>query len=206
MHAILSSPNNRVQGFLAAGHVSAIMGYWEYPPLAEQYGVPMVVTGFEPLDIVQGILATVKQLEAGKAEAENAYQRAVTFEGNIPAQNVINQVFEIRDRQWRGIGTIPASGWGLRPELAEFDAEQRFDVSSIQPEESPLCIAGLILQGLKKPHDCPAFGTLCTPESPLGATMVSSEGACAAYYRYGRHLTDLSVDMVATDVSGIHAG
>jgi hydrogenase expression/formation protein HypD len=203
MHAILGSPNNRVQGFLAAGHVCAIMGYWEYPPLAEQYGVPMVVTGFEPLDIVQGILATVKQLEAGRAEAENAYQRAVTFEGNIPAQKVINQVFEVRDRQWRGIGTIPASGWGLRPELAAFDAEQRFDVSTIHPEESPLCIAGQILQGLKKPHDCSAFGTLCTPETPLGATMVSSEGACAAYYRYGRHLSDLSVDMVATDVSSL---
>ncbi len=205
MHAILGSPNNRVQGFLAAGHVCAVMGYWEYPPLAEQYRVPMVVTGFEPLDIVQGILATVKQLEAGKAEAENAYQRAVTFEGNIPAQKVLAQVFETRDRVWRGIGMIPASGWGLRPEFAEFDAEGRFDVSSIHPQESPLCIAGQILQGLKKPHDCSAFGTLCTPENPLGATMVSSEGACAAYYRYGRHLTDLSVDQIATDVSAIHA-
>ena len=188
MHAILGSPHNRVQGFLAAGHVSAVMGYWEYPPIAEQYGVPIVVTGFEPLDVAQGILATVRQLGAGQHKVENAYGRAVTFEGNIPAQRVIEQVFEVRDRQWRGIGLIPASGWGLRAEYADFDAEQRWDVSGIQPQESPLCIAGQILQGLKKPHDCAAFGVQCTPESPLGATMVSSEGACAAYYRYGRHL------------------
>ena len=189
MHAILGSPHNRVQGFLAAGHVSAVMGYWEYPPIAAQYGVPIVVTGFEPLDVAQGILATVRQLEAGRHEVENAYSRAVTFEGNIPAQRVIEQVFEVRDRQWRGIGVIPASGWGLRAEYADFDAERRWDVSSIRPQESPLCIAGQILQGLKKPHDCTAFGVQCTPESPLGATMVSSEGACAAYYRYGRHLS-----------------
>ena len=189
MHAILGSPHNRVQGFLAAGHVCAVMGYWEYPPIAAQYGVPIVVTGFEPLDVAQGILATVRQLEAGRAEVENAYSRAVTFEGNIPAQRVIEQVFEVRDRQWRGIGLIPASGWGLRAEYAEFDAERRWDVSGIRPQESPLCIAGQILQGLKKPHDCAAFGVHCTPESPLGATMVSSEGACAAYYRYGRHLS-----------------
>ena len=188
MHAILGSPHNRVQGFLAAGHVCAVMGYWEYPPIAAQYGVPIVVTGFEPLDVAQGILATVRQLEAGRHEVENAYGRAVTFEGNIPAQRVLEQVFEVRDRQWRGIGLIPASGWGLRAEYAEFDAERRWDVSDIHPQESPLCIAGQILQGLKKPHDCPAFGIQCTPESPLGATMVSSEGACAAYYRYGRHL------------------
>ena len=189
MHAILGSPHNRVQGFLAAGHVCAVMGYWEYPPIAAQYGVPIVVTGFEPLDVAQGILATVRQLEAGRHEVENAYGRAVTFEGNIPAQRVLEQVFEVRDRQWRGIGLIPASGWGLRAEYAEFDAERRWDVSDIHPQESPLCIAGQILQGLKKPHDCPAFGIQCTPESPLGATMVSSEGACAAYYRYGRHLS-----------------
>ena len=121
MHAILGSPHNRVQGFLAAGHVNAVMGYWEYPPIAAQYGVPIVVTGFEPLDVAQGILATVRQLEAGRAEVENAYGRSVTFEGNIPAQRVIEQVFEVRDRQWRGIGLIPASGWGLRAEYAEFD-------------------------------------------------------------------------------------
>ena len=188
MHAILGSPENRVQGFLAAGHVCAVMGYWEYPPIAEQYQVPIVVTGFEPLDVVQGILETVRLLEAGEARVANAYQRAVTFEGNKPAQVILEQVFELRDRKWRGIGEIPQSGWGLRSEFAAFDAENRFDVSGIQTEESPLCIAGQILQGLKKPSDCPAFGQQCTPESPLGATMVSTEGACAAYYRYGRHL------------------
>jgi hydrogenase expression/formation protein HypD len=188
MHAILSSPQNRVQSFLAAGHVCAVMGYWEYPPIAEKYQVPVVVTGFEPLDILQGVLKTVQQLEEGRAEVENAYGRAVTFEGNKPAQAVINQVFEVCDRKWRGIGTIPASGWRLRPEFAEFDAEARFDVRAIQPEESPLCISGLILQGLRKPDQCPAFGRECTPEHPLGATMVSGEGACAAYYRYKRDL------------------
>jgi hydrogenase expression/formation protein HypD len=186
MHAILGSPANRVQGFLAAGHVCAVMGYWEYPPIAERYGVPIVVTGFEPLDIAQGILRTVELLEAGQAKAENAYARAVTFEGNRPAQQVISQVFMEIDRKWRGIGMIPMSGWGLRPEFAEFDAERRFDVAAIQSQESSLCIAGKILQGLKKPLDCPAFGSACTPEHPLGATMVSSEGACAAYYQYGR--------------------
>jgi hydrogenase expression/formation protein HypD len=193
MHAILGSPHNRVQGFLAAGHVCSVMGYWEYPPLAEKYGVPIVVTGFEPLDIVRGILATVRQLEAGRAEAENAYERAVTFEGNKPAQAVINQVFQLQDRKWRGIGEIPMSGWGLRPEFDAFDAEQRFDVTAIRPEESSVCISGLILQGLKRPSDCPAFGTQCTPEQPLGATMVSSEGACAAYYQYRGDLATLEV-------------
>jgi hydrogenase expression/formation protein HypD len=188
MHAILGSPNNRVQGFLAAGHVNAVMGYWEYPAIAEQYGVPLVVTGFEPLDILQGILGVVRQLENGRAEVENAYGRAVTYEGNQPAQAVINLVFQVCDRKWRGIGTIPASGWCLRPEFAAFDAERRFDVEAIQPEESPLCISGLILQGLKRPDECPAFGKECTPEHPLGATMVSGEGACAAYYRYKRDL------------------
>lgn len=184
MHAILGSPDTRVQGFLAAGHVCAIMGYWEYPPIAEQYQTPIVVTGFEPLDILQGILMTVRQLEEGRCEVENAYARAVTFEGNKPAQAVIDQVFTECDRKWRGIGTIPNSGWCLRPELESFDAELRFEVTDIQPEESPLCISGMILQGLQKPLDCPAFGKECTPEHPLGATMVSSEGACAAYYRY----------------------
>ena len=186
MRAILQSPHNRVQGFLAAGHVCAVMGYWEYPPIAEQFQVPIVVTGFEPLDIVRGIQHTIKQLEAGEARAENAYERAVTFEGNQAAQKVIQQVFESYDRKWRGIGTIPASGWALRSAFSAYDAEARFDVGDIRPEESPLCIAGLILQGQKKPMDCEAFGTLCTPQNPLGATMVSSEGACAAYYRYAR--------------------
>ncbi|MCB9442969.1 MAG: hydrogenase formation protein HypD [Ardenticatenaceae bacterium] len=186
MHAILGSPNNRVQAFLAAGHVNAVMGYWEYPPIAAQYNVPMVVTGFEPLDILQGILMVVKQLAEGRAEVENGYGRAVTYEGNKPAQAVINQVFQECDRKWRGIGTIPMSGWCLRPEFAQFDAERCFDVGDIHPEESPLCQAGLVLQGLLKPDECPAFGKECTPEHPLGATMVSGEGACAAYYRYKR--------------------
>jgi hydrogenase expression/formation protein HypD len=186
MHAILGSPENRVQGFLAAGHVCAVMGYHEYPPIAERYRVPIVVTGFEPLDLVRGIERAVRQLERGAAEAENAYARIVRFEGNRPAQELIHRTFEDCDRAWRGIGVIPQSGWRLRAELAEFDAERRFDVGAIRPVESPDCVAGLILQGLRKPHECSAFGSLCTPEHPLGATMVSSEGACAAYYRYGR--------------------
>ncbi len=186
MHAILSSPRNRVQGFLAAGHVCAVMGYWEYPPIAEQYGIPMAVTGFEPLDIAEGILSVVRMLEDGRVEVDNAYARAVTFEGNKPAQTVIQKAFMDCDRSWRGIGEIPMSGLRLRPELAAFNAEIRFNVDSIHTEESPLCIAGEILQGFKKPFHCPAFGDQCTPESPLGATMVSTEGACAAYYTYGK--------------------
>jgi hydrogenase expression/formation protein HypD len=182
--AILGSPANRVQGFLLAGHVCAVMGYHQYPPLAEQYRVPMAVTGFEPLDIARGLLATVKMLESGRVAVDNAYERVVTFEGNRAAQAAIEQVFEPCDRHWRGIGLIPLSGWKLRPAYQAYDAENRFELGSIQAEESPLCIAGQILQGLKKPHQCPAFGRACTPEHPLGATMVSSEGACAAYYRY----------------------
>jgi hydrogenase expression/formation protein HypD len=188
--AILSSETNRVQAFLLAGHVCAVMGYHEYPALAEQFKTPMVVTGFEPLDIVQGILETVRLLEAGKVEVFNAYQRAVTFEGNKPAQKMIDTIFMEVDRKWRGIGTIPMSGWDLRPEFEQFNAEKRFKVETVTAEESPLCIAGLILQGLKKPHECSAFGNPCTPEHPLGATMVSSEGACAAYYSYGRVTTE----------------
>lgn len=187
MHAILGSPENRVQGFLAAGHVCTVMGYWEYGPIAEKYGVPIVVTGFEPFDIADGILTTLKHLEAGNNIADNAYKRSVTLEGNRRAQEIIDQVFEECDRKWRGIGLIPMSGWRLRPEFQGFEAEARFDVEQIQTEESPLCISGLILQGLKKPFDCPAFSEQCTPENPLGATMVSAEGACAAYYQYGRH-------------------
>jgi len=186
MKAILGSSTNRVQAFLAAGHVCAVMGYWEYPAIAETYRVPIVVTGFEPLDILQGIRMAVEQLEQGRHTVENAYSRVVTFEGNQPAQRVIAQVFEECDRNWRGIGLIPNSGWRLRPEFQQFDAELRFSVEHIQPAESPLCIAGQILQGMKKPPDCPAFAAACTPENPLGATMVSSEGACAAYYRYAR--------------------
>ncbi len=192
MHAILGSPHNRVQGFLAAGHVCTVMGYWEYEPIALRYRVPIVVTGFEPLDLVQGIRQTVEQLEAGSAEVENAYARVVTRLGNPAAQQVISQVFEVCDRNWRGIGRIPASGWKLRKEYAAFDAELRFQVQDLRAEESPLCIAGQILQGLRRPGDCPAFGTECTPEHPLGATMVSSEGACSAYYRYGRDAGSMS--------------
>lgn len=188
MHAILSAPHNQVQAFLAAGHVNAVMGYWEYPPIAALYGVPIVITGFEPLDILQGILMTVRQLEEGRAEVENGYKRAVTFEGNQPAQRVINQAFMECDRKWRGVGVIPNSGWRLRPEFDAYNAEVKFDVNAIRPEEPSICISGMILQGLKKPDECPAFGTECTPEHPLGATMVSNEGACAAYYRYKRDL------------------
>lgn len=186
MNAILSSSENRVQGFLAAGHVCSVMGYWEYPPLTEQFQVPIVITGFEPLDLIKGILMTVKQLETGRCEVQNAYPRVVTYKGNQPAQEMMKRVFEPCDRGWRGIGTIPMSGWGLRPAFSDFNAERRFNIQHIQTQESPVCIAGEILQGIKKPMECPVFGTQCTPETPLGATMVSSEGACAAYYRYAR--------------------
>jgi len=186
MEAILGSPHNLVQGFLSAGHVNAVMGYWEYEPLVKKYQVPIIVTGFEPLDLLQGIYMTVKALEEGRAELENQYVRAVTRTGNGPAQKLLKQVFQATDRQWRGIGLIPNSGYALRPEFAAYDAETRFDVVGITAQESPVCIAGEIMQGLKKPHQCPVFGTECTPEHPVGAPMVSSEGACAAYYQYGR--------------------
>jgi hydrogenase expression/formation protein HypD len=182
--ALLSSPQNLVQGFLAAGHVCTVMGYEEYIPLAAKYKVPIVVTGFEPVDILQGVFMAVKQLEAGRFEVENQYARSVRREGNIAARELMAQVFEHTDRKWRGIGTIPGSGYRLRSEYREYDAEAIFDVGSIETQESPLCIAGLVLQGLKKPHECSAFRTACTPEHPLGAPMVSSEGACAAYYHY----------------------
>lgn len=184
MEAILSSSINRVQGFLAAGHVCTVMGYTEYFPIAEKYKVPIVVTGFEPLDILQGVYMCVKQLEEGRAEVENQYTRSVRKEGNLPARELIQQVFRIVPRKWRGVGEIPESGLGLTDGYEIFDAEQRFGVAGYTAEESPDCISGLVLQGVKKPHECPAYGTKCTPERPLGATMVSSEGACAAYYRY----------------------
>ena len=186
IQAILASHENRVQGFLLAGHVCTVMGYWEYPSIAKQYSVPMTVTGFEPADIGLGILETVKMLETGRVDVANAYDRVVKYEGNKPAQDVIRTVFDVCDRKWRGIGMIPASGWKLKPDFADMDAELRFPVSAIQPEEPPNCISGQILQGLKKPHQCSEFGTQCTPEHPMGATMVSSEGACAAYHRYQR--------------------
>ncbi|HSQ75591.1 MAG TPA: hydrogenase formation protein HypD [Bacteroidota bacterium] len=186
IRAILSSPTNRVQGFLAAGHVCTVMGFEEYLPLAETYHTPMVITGFEPVDILQGITMAVSQLESGRAEVENQYARMVRREGNPAARAVIDEVFEIADRNWRGIGLIPNSGYRIRERYRAFDAEERFAVGHIEARESPLCIAGSVLQGLRKPHECTAFGRECTPEFPLGAPMVSSEGACAAYYRYGK--------------------
>jgi len=187
IEALMSSPDCRVQAFLAAGHVCTVMGYEEYPPLAAKYRVPIVVTGFEPLDILHGILLTVQQLESGRAEVENQYARSVRREGNQPAQELIRKVFKVVPRKWRGVGEIPQSGLGLADDFAVFDAELRFGVADRHVDEPADCIAGLILQGLRKPHECPAFGGKCTPEHPLGATMVSSEGACAAYYRYRRH-------------------
>jgi hydrogenase expression/formation protein HypD len=184
LEAILSSPSNRVQAFLAAGHVCTVMGYEDYGPIAAKYRVPIVVTGFEPLDILQGVHMAVRQLEEGRAEVENAYSRSVRREGNRPAQELIRRVFQVVPRRWRGVGDIPASGLGLRREFQEYEAERRFSVADVTAEESPLCISGDVLRGLKKPFECPAFGTQCTPDRPLGAPMVSAEGACAAYYRY----------------------
>lgn len=184
MEAILSSPGNRVQGFLAAGHVCTIAGCGEYRDIARKYQVPIVVTGFEPVDILQGVLACVRQLESGAAEVENRYARSVREEGNLPAQRLMEEVFQVTARKWRGIGEIAASGLGLAAPFAAFDAERRFGVAAYRAEEPSECISGLILRGVKKPGDCPAFATTCTPEHPLGATMVSAEGACAAYYRY----------------------
>jgi hydrogenase expression/formation protein HypD len=188
IRAILDSPRNVVQAFLAAGHVCTVMGTDEYRPLAAQYKVPIVVTGFEPLDILQGILLCVRQLEAGRAELENEYARVVRPEGNPAAVAQVRKVFRTVPRKWRGIGMIPDSGWGLRPDFARFDATQRFAVATMTRDEPAACIAGEVLQGRKKPFDCPAFGCPCTPEKPLGAPMVSAEGACAAYYRYRRRL------------------
>jgi hydrogenase expression/formation protein HypD len=184
IEALMASPECRVQGFLAAGHVCTVMGYEEYLPLAAKHRVPIVVTGFEPLDILQGILMVVRQLEEGRAEVENQYARAVRREGNRPAQELVRKVFRVVPRKWRGVGEIPASGLGLAEEFSAFDAARRFGLAERTVPEPAECIAGLVLQGLKKPHECAAFGTRCTPEHPLGATMVSSEGACAAYYRY----------------------
>jgi hydrogenase expression/formation protein HypD len=186
IRAIMDSPSCRVQGFLAAGHVCTVMGLGEYAPLVERYRVPIVVTGFEPLDVLEGIRRVLHQLEAGRARLDNAYPRAVQPGGNPVAQAVVREVFEPCDRQWRGIGMIPQSGWRLSPGYAAFDAERRFQVSGIETTESPLCHAGEVLQGLMKPTQCPAFGKECTPRTPLGAPMVSSEGACAAYHAFRR--------------------
>jgi hydrogenase expression/formation protein HypD len=186
--ALMESPEVRVDGFLAAGHVSTVMGTWEYEILAKKYNIPIVITGFEPVDLAHGILKCIQQLEQGKHVVENAYARSVIREGNRAAQAVIQRVFEVCDRPWRGIGVIPQSGYRLRQEFSNFDAELRFpEIQSIETKESELCISGLVLQGRKKPHECPAFGNECTPQTPLGATMVSTEGACSAYYRYGRY-------------------
>jgi hydrogenase expression/formation protein HypD len=186
--AILQAPGNRVQGFLGPGHVCTVMGCSEYEPIARRYRVPIVITGFEPVDLLEGVLFALRQLEAGRAEVENAYRRAVRSEGNPASRRLLEDVFEVCDRKWRGVGLIPKSGFRLSYEYRAFDAERRFEVADIETQESTVCISGQILKGLKKPHDCPAFGRQCTPLAPLGATMVSSEGACAAYYAYGRHL------------------
>jgi hydrogenase expression/formation protein HypD len=188
MAAVLQAPDNRVQGFLGPGHVCAVVGYREYESLCVRFHVPIVVTGFEPIDLLEGILMTVRQLEAGRAQVENQYVRAVARDGNRPAIDLISKVFEVADRKWRGVGPIPDSGYQLRAEYRDHDAEKIFEVESIATRESETCISGLILRGARKPSDCPAFGKECTPQRPLGATMVSAEGACAAYYQYGRYL------------------
>jgi len=188
MTALLQSPHNRVQAFLGPGHVCTVMGYTEYEPLVRTHRVPIVITGFEPVDLLTGVLHAVRQLEEGRCEVENADARTVRREGNPQSRKLIADVFEVCDRKWRGVGLIPASGYRLRDEYRDLDAEQRFAVADIQTQESPICISGEVLRGLKKPHDCPAFGKECTPLNPLGATMVSSEGSCAAYYQYGRHM------------------
>jgi len=186
--SILQSPLNRVQAFLGPGHVCTVMGYREYEPIAARFHVPIVISGFEPLDLLEGTFMALRQLEQGRAEVENQYSRVVKREGNRVAVDLVNKVFEVCDRKWRGVGAIPKSGYKLRWEFREHDAERLFDVKEIDTKEPEICISGLVLKGVKKPHDCPAFGKQCTPEHPLGATMVSAEGACAAYHTYGRHL------------------
>jgi hydrogenase expression/formation protein HypD len=183
---ILQAPHNRVQAFLGPGHVCAVMGYREYESIAARYEVPIVVTGFEPVDLLEGVAMAVEQLEAGCAEVENQYARSVSRAGNAAARDVIDEVFEVADRKWRGVGTIPKSGYRIRHEYRAHDAERLYEVGDIATRESPACISGQVLRGLKRPSDCAAFGRACTPETPLGATMVSGEGACAAYYQYGR--------------------
>jgi len=195
MEAILGSVDNRVQGFLAAGHVCTVMGYEEYEPIARQYKVPIVVTGFEPLDLLQGIYMCVAQLERGCHQVENQYARSVRRDGNVPAQDLVARVFCVVPRKWRGIGEIARSGLGLRPEFSEFDAATRFGVAGYSAPEDPECISGLVMQGAKKPLECKAYGKRCTPDHPLGAPMVSSEGACAAYYRYRRLRDDETVSV-----------
>jgi hydrogenase expression/formation protein HypD len=209
LEAILGSPDNRVQGFLGPGHVCAVMGYSEYDPISAHFHVPIVITGFEPIDILHGVLMTLQQLEEGRATVENQYSRILDRTGNLPAQKLISKVFEVTDRKWRGIGSIPQSGYMLREEFARYDAEKIFNVAEISTLEPEICISGEILRGIKKPHDCPAFGTQCSPQHPLGATMVSAEGACAAYYAYGRHLNPQGIDMLhrivpASSAASVH--
>lgn len=206
IEAIMNSPDNKVQAFLAAGHVCSVMGYWEYPPLTERYQIPIVVTGFEPLDLLDGIRRAVIQLEKGEHHVENAYERIVTYAGNLPAQKLLAEVFEVADRAWRGIGVIPKSGWRLSPPYREFDAEERFQISGIHTQESPLCKSGDVLRGAIKPAECPAFGKECTPRHPLGATMVSSEGACAAYFNYGRFLSADDLAHAGAALTGVANG
>jgi hydrogenase expression/formation protein HypD len=184
LRMLLESPQHRVQGFIAPGHVCTVMGVEEYVDLCRDFHVPIVVGGFEPVDLLEAISMLVAQLEEGRAEVENQYARSVAREGNRPAQRIMTKVFEVCDRKWRGIGVIPRSGLRLREEFAAFDAEKVFDVAAQETDEPAECISALVLQGLKKPHDCPAFGERCMPANPLGAPMVSSEGACAAYYQY----------------------
>ena len=203
IEAIMTAPVCRVQAFLAAGHVCTVMGTGEYPELTERYQVPIVVTGFEPLDILEGIRRAVHQLEEGRHELENAYARVVSDDGNPTARRMLDDVFEVVDRSWRGIGLIPQSGWRLSEKYREYDAEHRFAVSGIDTHESTVCRSGEVLQGLLKPHECEAFGTACTPRNPLGATMVSSEGACAAYYLYRRLSTPPQQRTPAEEVSSV---
>lgn len=202
MTAILESPENRVQGFLAAGHVCTIMGWTEYEPIARRYHVPIVVTGFEPVDILEGILMTVRQLEQGEARVENQYARAVRRDGNPAARELVRRVFTLADRKWRGIGEIPMSGLAIREEFADFDAERRFALGDIRTDEPAECRAGDVLRGQLKPFQCPMFGRRCTPEHPLGAPMVSSEGACAAYYNYGRFRAGSAAGSASPTASG----
>ena len=191
--ALMEDPEAQIDAFLAAGHVCSIMGYWEYLPLAEKYKIPIVVTGFEPLDLLLGILAAVKQLEEGRHEVENEYARMVHKEGNKEAQNIVNRIFETGDQMWRGIGTIPGSGWHLKKEFATYDANRKFTIELEKVNENAECIAGDIMKGIKKPYQCPQFGKGCTPQNPLGAPMVSSEGACAAYYNFANMIEEIKL-------------
>ena len=195
--AVLAAPDNRVQGFLGPGHVCTVMGCSEYEPVAARWNVPIVVAGFEPIDLLDGVLRVVRQLEAGQAVVENQYGRAVRMEGNPASRKLLEEVFEVCDRKWRGVGLIPGSGYKLRRAFQDHDAELRFAVDALTTEESAACISGRILRGLKKPYECPAFGKECTPQNPLGATMVSAEGACAAYFAYGRRLEAIGTERLA---------